>query len=42
MAVMSVEIAAGKGDRYDEVLTDQALSLVADLQRRFGASTPRG
>jgi malate synthase len=34
---MSVDIAAALGDRYDEVLTPEALALVADLQRRFGA-----
>jgi malate synthase len=34
---MSVDIAAAMGDRYDEVLTPEALALVADLQRRFGA-----
>jgi malate synthase len=34
---MGVQIAGAMGDRYHEVLTDQAVSLVADLQRRFGA-----
>ncbi|HEY9473029.1 MAG TPA: malate synthase A, partial [Mycobacteriales bacterium] len=32
-----VQVTGPVGDRYDEVLTEQALALVADLHRRFGA-----
>jgi malate synthase len=31
-----VEITGPAGDRYDEILTDEALALVAALQREFG------
>jgi len=31
-----VQITGGSGDRYDEILTDEALALVAALQRELG------
>ena len=32
-----VEIIGPPGDRYDEILTPEALRLIASLQREFGA-----
>jgi malate synthase len=36
-AVDGVRVTGGIGDRYDEVLTDQALDLIAHLHRELGA-----
>ena len=37
MASEGVEITGPQGDRYDEVLTPEALDLIAALQRELGA-----
>jgi malate synthase len=34
--VIGVEVRARAGDRFDEVLTEEALQFVAGLQREFG------
>jgi malate synthase len=38
MADTQAKVLGRSGERYDEVLTPEALAFVADLQRRFGAT----
>ena len=37
MAGSDIQVVGPSGDRFDEVLTPEALGFVADLQRRFGS-----
>ena len=41
MATEGVEVTGQSGDRYDEILTPEALGLVAALQRELGAAARR-